>query len=250
MLAVLAALFAANAAVHLDALGFLALGTARRACLAAVDVVVFLIVVIAGRVVPMFTRNATGATDVRSYRALEIAAALAMAALTVVDVIAPDTKVALAAAGIAGVLAAARASRWGTLRTFRHPLLWVLHVGYAWIPVGLLLRAAPLAGLAVWSSLATHALTVGAIGTLTLGMMARVALGHSGRPLQAHRALSFAFAAITAATVARAIVPLVALQFHFVALVVAGTLWTVAFAIYLAVYAPILSTPRADGKAG
>jgi len=101
-----------------------------------------------------------------------------------------------------------------------------------------------------WSSLATHALTAGAIGSLTLGMMARVALGHTGRPLVAARAMPWAFAAISLAAVARVAVPFVAIAWHFVALIVAGALWTLAFAIYLVVYAPILASPRVDGQAG
>jgi uncharacterized protein involved in response to NO len=169
---------------------------------------------------------------------------------TIVDTLWPETRISAAASGVLAVVAIARAARWGSLRTARVPLLWILHVGYAWIVLGLVLRALPLVGLAVWGSLATHALTVGAIGALTLGMMARVALGHTGRPLVASPAMAWSFGAITLAAVARVIVPLVAIQWHFVALVVAGSLWTVAFGIYVAVYARVLSAPRVDGKAG
>jgi uncharacterized protein involved in response to NO len=250
MLAVLGALFAANLVTHLDALGVLPLGSARRASLAAIDVVIFLILVIAGRVLPTFTRNATGATNIGSSALLERLIVIAAVALTLIDVVWPETKGTGVAAGVLAVFTIVRAARWGTLRTGRHPLLWILHVGYAWIPVGLLLRAMPVVGVPVWSSLATHALTVGAIGALTLGMMARVALGHTGRPLVASPAMSWAFAAITASAIARVIVPLFALRWHFVALIIAGVLWAVAFVIYLVVYAPALSRPRVDGKAG
>jgi uncharacterized protein involved in response to NO len=250
MLVLLAALFAANVVVHLHALGLGALGSAKHACLVAVDLIVLLIVIIAGRVLPMFTRNATGETTIGSTAALEIAVAAAMAGLAVLDLVRPDTAATQACAGVAGLLAIARAKRWVTPKVFRHPLLWVLHVSYAWIPLGLLLRAAPLVGLAVWSSLATHALTVGAIGSMTLGMMARVALGHSGRPLVAPRAMAWGFGAMTVAAVARVLVPLVALRWHFIALIVAATFWSLAFGIYLAAYSPILLQPRADGKAG
>jgi uncharacterized protein involved in response to NO len=162
----------------------------------------------------------------------------------------PDTKPAYAAAGVLGILAVARAARWGSVHTARVPLLWILHVGYAWIPIGLLLRAMPLVGVPVWGSLATHAFTVGAIGALTLGMMARVALGHTGRMLTPSPAMTWAFGAITLAAVARVFVPLVAIEWHFIALLVAGSLWTLAFVIYLVVYTPVLSAPRVDGKPG
>src|SRR5262249_50293244 len=154
-------------------------GSARRGCLVAVDVVMFLILVITGRVLPMFTRNATGLTTIGSSAPLERLTAIAAAALIVVDIGWPETKASTAFAGVVAVITIARAARWGTLHTARHPLLWVLHVGYAWIPIGLLLRALSVVGVSIWSSLATHALTLGAIGALTLGMMARVALGHS-----------------------------------------------------------------------
>ena len=140
--------------------------------------------------------------------------------------------------------------RWGALHTARHPLLWILFVGYAWIPVGLVLRALPLAGLPVWSSLATHALTAGSIGCMTLGMMARVALGHTGRQITAGPAMTWSFAAMVAAGLTRVFVPLVAMQWYFAALVTTGALWTLAFLIYVIAYTPLLTSPRIDGKAG
>jgi uncharacterized protein involved in response to NO len=128
--------------------------------------------------------------------------------------------------------------------------LWILHAGYGWLALGLLLRA--LAGFdsAVPGSLATHALTVGAIGSLTLGMMARVSLGHTGRALVASMPTVWAFGAITAAAFARVIVPLLAPGWYFTALVASAGLWTAAFVLYLVAYLPVLVTPRVDGKPG
>jgi uncharacterized protein involved in response to NO len=246
MLAVLAALFVANVFVHLEALGLAPAGSARRACLAAVDVIAFLMLVIAGRVLPMFTRNATGMTTVRSSPALDALTAVGMVGVTALDIAWPETRTAATAAGAVGVLAIARAARWFTRAALRHPLLWILQLGYAWIPVSLLLRAAPSFGAPVWGSLATHAMTAGAIGSLTLGMMARVALGHSGRPLVASRAMSWAFVAITGAAMARVMVPLFAPTLVRPALVAAALLWTAAFGTYLVVYVPVLLSPRID----
>jgi uncharacterized protein involved in response to NO len=245
MLAVVAVLFVMNLAIHLDALGLLPLGSAHRASLTAVDVVIFLIVVMAGRVIPMFTRNATGVATIRSIPALDGAAAASAALLVVVDAVLPDSTLARVASATTGALVLARAARWGVQHTFRQPLLWILHVGHAWIIVGLFLRALP-----VWSSLATHALTAGAIGALTLGMMARVALGHTGRSLVAPRTAAWAFASMTAAAIARVAVPLVVMRWHFVALEIAATFWSLAFVLFLIGYAPILTRPRIDGKAG
>jgi uncharacterized protein involved in response to NO len=250
MLAVLGALFAANVVVHLDALGFLRTGSARRACLVGIDIVVLLVLIMAGRVFPMFTRNATGVTTIRSVPVLDTAAIAAMALLTVAGVFAPDRRLTATLAGLAAVLAAARAVHWGARHSVRHPLLWILHGGYVWLTLGLLLRAAAGFGFAVPGSLATHALTVGAIGSITLGMMARVALGHTGRLIVASRAVAWAFGAVTLAAVVRVLVPLFAAGWYFVALLAAGGLWTIAFGVFLLSYFPILTGPRTDGKPG
>jgi uncharacterized protein involved in response to NO len=250
ILAILGALFAANVIVHLDALGVTTIGTPRRACLVAVDVVLIVTLIITGRVLPMFTRNATGVASIRSSPRLGALAIAGMALLTVLDVLAPDSRGAATAAGAVGILALARAAHWGTLHCIRHPLLWILHAGYAWIPLGLFLRVLASFDAGVPGSLATHALTVGAIGSLTLGMMARVALGHTARVLVASRVTVWAFGAVTGATVVRAIVPLFAPGWYFAELVAAAGLWTVAFILYLVTYMPVLSMPRVDGKPG
>jgi uncharacterized protein involved in response to NO len=250
MLGLLGALFAANAAVHLEALGLLPPGSARRACLVGIDVVLVVVLIIAGRVFPMFTRNATRVDTIRSVPALDVMTVGGMAALTLADAVDRESRFALVLAGLVGVLSVARAARWGAQHTARIPLLWILHAGYAWIAIGLILRAVAGAVPSVPESLATHALTVGAIGSLTLGMMARVSLGHTGRTLVAPKLAAWAFAMVTAAAVARVVVPIFAPGWHFRALLAAGTLWVAAFLAYVAAYAPILLAPRADGKAG
>jgi uncharacterized protein involved in response to NO len=243
------ALFAANVVVHLEALGILGAGAARHACLVAVDIVVFVILAIAGRVFPMFTRNATGVETVRSNRRLDTLTLAAMLWLVALDALSLESPAAAVTAGAVGVLAMARAWHWRTYRVARHPLLWILHLGYAWLPLGMLLRAVAFFYPAVPGSLATHTLTVGAIGSLTLGMMARVALGHTGRPLVVSRAVAGAFVAMTLAACVRVLGPLLLPGAYFTTLVVTGALWTAAFLVYLVVYAPILSRPRADGRA-
>lgn len=242
MLAVLSVLAAANLAVHLEALGVARPGMARHAIHVAIDVVVFLMLVIAGRILPMFTRNATQVKTIVSSPTLDRLTAVAAAALIVVDLAWPDTLAANVAACAVAFVATVRAARWGTRHALRQPLLWILHAGYWWIPIGLVLRAVSVAG-------AMHALTVGAIGALTVGMMARVSLGHTGRKLAPSHLTVAAFAAISLAAVARVFLPLVT-PHYFVALTVAGGLWTLTFVLYLTTYTPYLFTPRPDGKAG
>lgn len=249
MLAVLGLLTLANAAIHLDALGVLPY-VRRQALVFSVDVVVLLCLVIAGRVFPMFTRNATGAEWISSYPKLDAAAILGMAVLAFADAFAPAHRYGAVWAGIVAFLAAARAIRWGALQSLRHPLLWILHLGYAWIVVGLALRAMAGWTNAVAPAAALHALTVGGIGCLTLGMMARVSLGHTGRLLEAPRSAIVAFVLLGVAAAVRVVMPMLAPRFYMASLVVAGSLWATAFALFLVGYGRILTSPRVDGKAG
>lgn len=250
MLAVLAALFAADAVVHLEALGAMPAGAGRRACHVGIDVVLVVTLIIAGRVFPMFTRNATGVASIRSNARLDAGTVAGMVVLTVADAIDRESAVAALLAAAVGLLAASRATRWGTRHTIGNPLLWILHVGYAWIPIGLLLRAVARLAPGVSDSLATHALTVGAIGSLTLGMMARVALGHTGRTLVAPKVVAAGFGLMTAAACARVVVPLLWPGAYYRAVLAAGALWCASFVAYVVGYAPVLAGPRIDGKAG
>jgi uncharacterized protein involved in response to NO len=249
MIGVLAALFAANAVMHASALG-LGASDGRRACLVAIDVLVFVILVIAGRVFPMFTRNATGVAEIRSIPALDVATVVGMGIVIVIGIVLPDSSPSAVAAAAVAVLAVARAWHWGTRHVLRHPLLWILHAGYAWLLIGLMLRGVARASTAVPASLSTHALTVGGIGSLTLGMMARVSLGHTGRPMRASPLMTSAFVAVTGAAIARVLCPIVLPGHYFGELLVAGGLWTAAFLTFVVSHAPILCARRVDGKPG
>jgi uncharacterized protein involved in response to NO len=127
--------------------------------------------------------------------------------------------------------------------------VWVLHAGYLWIPVHLLLRALAEAGMLALP-IATHALTIGAIGMMTLGMMTRTARGHSGRPLAADRHEVVAYALVGLAAITRVFVPLVAMSMYREAVIASACMWSAAYAIYAIRYWPILTRPRIDGKPG
>jgi uncharacterized protein involved in response to NO len=157
--------------------------------------------------------------------------------------------VAAAVALVAAALHAARLALWNPQRTWRHPLVWILHVSYAWIVAHLLLRG--LAGFGLVSvALATHALTIGAIGGLTLGMMTRTARGHTARPLVAGRAEIVAYLLVQAAAVVRVLVPLAAPAAYVAATTASALLWFAAFATFTVAYYPILSRARLDGQPG
>jgi len=251
MIGVLALLFMANVAVHLDALG-VAPGWQLRATHTAVIVLVLLSAIIAGRVIPMFTRNATGSTRIVSVAWLDIAAIAAIAGYLVFELVAPFSRPATVAAALAGVFVVVRAARWGGVASLRHPLLWILHAGHAWIGIGFALRVAAMMTTRISTTAATHALTVGAVGSLTLGMMARVSLGHTGRSLVLRPITVAAFALVTLAAVLRVFGPILgasALAYP-TWLALSATAWAAAFALFLAAYLRVLVSPRADGKPG
>jgi len=250
VLAVVAAFFVANLWLHLSALGIASAGSARRATMLGVDLVLLLITIILGRVLPMFTRNTTGVASIRSIPLLDKCAIGCVAALGLADALAPATRVAGVVAVVGAVFSLARGRHWGARHSLQQPLLLVLHAGQAWLVVGLFLRGVALLGVPVLASPATHALTVGAIGSLTLGMMGRVALGHTGRMLVAPKPAAAAFLLLNLAVFVRVLVPLLAPAWYFAGLVVTAALWVSAFAIFVVVYTPILAAPRVDGKPG
>ena len=118
-----------------------------------------------------------------------------------------------------------------------------------WMVIGLLMLALASFGL-VGANLAKHALGVGCIGVLTLGMMSRVALGHSGRPIEPVRSIGIAFILLNAAAAVRVFGPLIPLGNYTFWVHLSGGLWILCFLIFCRVYLPILSRPRIDGKPG
>jgi uncharacterized protein involved in response to NO len=244
MALVLLLLSAVNVWMHLDPAG------RRRGALLGVDLLVILIAIMAGRVFPMFTKNATGDATIRSHRVLDVLAIVSLVAMTALDLASQSGPIVALVCGGGAALMIARAAHWGANRSARDPMLWILHAGYAWIPIGLLLRAASAISTTVPSALATHALTAGAIGTVTLGMMARVALGHTGRKIVAPPSARVAFVLVIAAAIARVIGPLFLPTAYRECLIVSALAWSGAFLAFLAGYTSVLLRPRIDGKSG
>ena len=247
LVGLLALLALANACYHAAALGWVGVNPLTPVH-AAIMLIVVIEIVIGGRVIPMFTRNAVPDTqpvqDARRDKWALAPTVLAGAAWTF-GLPAPVTaSLALFAAVGQGV----RLIGWQPWRTWRNPLLWILHVSYGWIPLGFLLLALAQFGV-VGASAALHVLTVGALAGLIMGMITRTALGHTGRPLRAGRGECLMFVLVQAAVVLRfaaAVLP----SWRTTCLVLATACWSAAFLAYLAVYVPYLSAPRADGRAG
>lgn len=221
---------------------------ASRALFFATMAVALQIAVIGGRVAPAFTRNylaANGSAAVpREMGRLDGLALAISAAVALAEFVHPTTAAWLAA--LAAILHGARLYGWQGLRTWRNPLLFVLHVGYGWLALGYAIRASALIGPQWSGPWALHGLLVGAIGTMTLAVMARATLGHTGRALQAGAILTVAFVAIQAAAVVRLLDPWIGAD----AWRIAGVLWLVAFALFLVRCGPMLLTRRVDASPG
>ena len=243
----LLSLSAANAVAHWSA-SHGEVMTIRAAHQVALDVIVLMMVLMTGRVVPMFTRNTTKLDWVRSEPVLERCSTGAVLLLTISDIWPGGNFPSTVFAGVASVFLLARMRFWGGLRCGREPLLWILHLGTLWLPIGLLLRVVSSIAPSIAMSSSLHSLTAGAIGSLTLGMMARVSLGHTGRMLKAPRGMSIAFLCLVAAGLVRVTAPFLPASEYFRALVGAAIGWSCAFAIYLVAYWTILLSPRVDAR--
>jgi uncharacterized protein involved in response to NO len=238
---------ASNVAFHLAMAGMLDVSP-RRMVQLALDMVLLVMVVMGGRVIPMFTANARQ-VRVRRMMWLEAASIASVLALLAAGLAELPAAAIAGLAALAALVHAARFLLWRPWATFGHPMLWILHASYAWIVAYFALRACAAADLVPLGA-ATHALTVGAIGGLILGMMTRTARGHTGRPLVAGRAEVAAFALVQLAALARVLPPIVAPSLMLVGIEASGLLWTLAFALFALRYWPILTRIRADGRPG
>jgi uncharacterized protein involved in response to NO len=253
LLLVLLALCIANATFYWG-LGSANWALAHGALLAAVNVILLLLTVIGGRIVPAFTSSGLkqhrGGGLIRTWPGVDALAIGAMVAVAVVDLEFAQTKVAGVFALGAAIVQGIRLAQWGAWRTLRQPIVWVLHVAYAWLPIGLALKALALLSGSAFATFWLHALTIGAATTMIFAVMTRASLGHTGRPLVVSRLTVLAYALLTGAAIVRVLGLDLSHAAYASVIALAASLWTAAFALFLWVYAPMLVTPRADGKAG
>jgi uncharacterized protein involved in response to NO len=246
MLAALALLFAGSLLVHLHAIGLAY--TAQLGNRLGVATLLMLIALVGGRIVPSFTRNwlakhrPDGAMPAQGGPVDFAALATTFAALAG-WVAAPQSLAVQWLALAAGVALGLRLSRWRGLASVREPLLFVLHAGYGWLAFGLaLLGVSGLVPL-VPHSAALHALTVGAIGTMTLAVMTRATLGHGGRPLSAGRATLLVYLLVTLAALLRIAAPMAGAA-HLALTSAAAAAWSGAFLLFAVSYRSLLIPRR------
>ncbi len=237
-----------NALVHAEVLGS-SEGSGLIGMTVVVAVIVMMILVVSGRVFPFFTER--GLSGVICIRNPGLDVAVIVASLVVFIAMMADVSPLLTtvAAMAAVALNLMRVSGWYNPRIWYVPLLWVLYIGYGWLILGFVLLA--LASYAIVApSLALHAFTVGGIGILTLGMMARVALGHTGRALKASNVIAIGFLLINVAALLRVLFPVLLPAWYGGFVLASSYCWLAAFSLFVFYYLPILSRPRIDGQPG
>lgn len=211
-----------------------------------------LISIIGGRITPAFTagwlrQRGGNAEAVKMILGLDMAALFSMILLMASLVTGWKTLAAVIAV-VAAALMLVRLYNWKGWLARSEPLLWILHLSILWVPVALLLLAGSL--VAGWPSNAwSHAAGAGAVGCLILGVIARVSLGHTGRPLKLPKGMVLAFVAIQLAAVIRVLTALSIIPWH-PGIGTSTLLWMIAYGLFLVRYAGVLARPRADGREG
>lgn len=241
-------LWTANLMVHLEWAGITA-DTAFAGLRGGLLTLAALIMILGGRVTPAFTRNAMLRTGREHGLPRDVAplalAAIALALSLPVLELAGQTGVVLGAPAIlAGGAGLARLAFWRGAWTLRQPILWSLHLGYGMNAVGLI--ALGMADLGVGSEVAgLHLIGIGAVGGMTLAVMSRAALGHSGRPLVAPRPVALAYALIPLAVLARFAASTWPELYHE-GVLISGALWIVAFTLFMVALWPVFVGPKVE----
>jgi uncharacterized protein involved in response to NO len=249
VLAVLSAFIIGNASFHTE---YILTGTADFGIRIGIAAALILVMLIGGRIVPSFTRNwlvrqNPGRLPAHFARFDVLVIAVSAAAL-VLWISSPESHLTGSALLIVAALHTIRLARWAGDRTYKDRLVLVLHVAYAFVPLGFLLVAAAAFGF-VAASAGIHSWTAGAIGMMTLAVMTRASLGHTGRALAASALTHTIYAAALLAAIARICAALEP-RWFVPLLVFAGLAWTTAFWLFGLEYGPILFSSRTGGKVG
>jgi len=214
--------------------------------------VLLLIVIMAGRVFPMFSQNGVPKPYVaKKYRAIELSIPPVMIAWIFAFALAPHITWLWGSLTIINViLHSIRLFGWYNKQIWLKPLVWVLHIGYAMLVIGFILLFAIIFKPGIYY-LALHVLTIGCLGIITVGMMTRVSYGHSGRNLHnPPKVLVPIFILLVLAVLIRSILPILGVLSYFNGMLISGGLWALAFLLFTLRYIPVWFKPRADGQPG
>lgn len=248
---VLLSLFAiANALMHAEQVALADSG--ELGWRLAVYTVVLLVGLIGGRIVPSFTRNylkKEGAAALPAAMDGFDKGAMALLVLFVLGaVFRPEQPATAALAVLTGLVHAVRLIRWRGYQALREPLVWVMHLGYGWLVLGILLTGAAGLSDAIPATVGLHAITVGGFGTMILAVMTRASLGHTGRGLSAGPGTTLIFLLISVAAIARSVSPILG-EAETALLWIAATAWSAGFGLFVILYWPVLTGPKAGPAA-
>ncbi len=245
---VLGAMSFANILIHGDILGYTE-DTALTGLYLGVHILILLITLLGGRVIPSFTQSGLKRLFIEhqaiSRPVIEKLCLYSLVAWIIVRTQLDDGNIIIGLSLIVFIAQLLRLTGWFHRGVFKEPLIWVLHSGYAWMTFGFLLMAFAAAGQ-LQQSLALHAFTAGGIGLMTLGMMSRVALGHTGREMKINPWINVAYIILNIGILLRVCGPMLMPTEYNLWLTLSGGCWMAAFGIFSIVYAPILWSPRVD----
>lgn len=235
--------------MYLEAAGWpVPTGIGWRLALAAV---ITLVSVVGARIIPVFTRNWLAARGETSFPVSRVGIDRSASGILHGGLLGwalfPDNRVAGVLLLLGAGLNLARLFGWRGIATWREPLLAILHIGYLWVVIGAALLGVATFTSAIPETAAIHALTAGAIGTMTLAVMTRVCRGHTGRPLRADGPTLLIYSLVVLAAIIRVAAAFFT-QVVVALLAISATLWVGAFLLFVGWCAPIVFRPRPDGK--
>jgi len=237
-----------NALIYAEMLD-LSFGSIEKGIIVGVGALLLLTSIIGGRVMPFFTERGLPGAHAVKRKWVELTATPSIALWLIAELVVPGSYWVVLAASAAVVIHVTRLVGWGNMQIWKEPMLWIIYLAYGWMVAGFLLQI--LASLElVATTAALHGWTVGTVGMFTLGMMARVSLGHTGRPISAHPAMTMGFVVLGLVSLSRVVVPIFLPPMEEMALMIAGAGWVLVFSIFVWIYAPYLIQPRADGQDG
>ena len=247
---VLVGLLLSNIVFYLGAFGLLLRGT-YYGLYAGLYLILALIFLMGRRVIPFFIEKGTGCpVQITNWKWIDSSHLIVFGLFGIADLISPYSYLTAGLAGVLCIVHGIRLVGWYTPGIWKKPLLWSLYLGYLFIVLGFALKAlAIVGGLSVF--LAVHAFAVGGIGLITIGMMARVSLGHTGRNVfDPPRALFWIFALLLCGAIVRVVFPLIDNSFYSVWITVSQGFWIAAFGWFWYLYFPMLILKRLDGHYG
>ena len=242
------AMAAANLMVHLSALNIIdsSIVTGSRLM---IYLVILIIVIMGGRVIPFFTERGVVGVTTKKWVWIERLSSLSVILMVLGEMFFSGNVVIGYLAMFAAITNFIRVAGWYSNKIWQVPLVWILQIAYLWIVFGFVIK-----GWVIFDInerlFAFHAFTVGGIGIMTLGMMARVSIGHTGREMVLSSWMTLAFILINIAAITRVIMPMFMPHLYLVFIQFSGWLWVSAFIIFFVVYTPMWMKPRIDGRPG